>query len=135
MMSNSTPNVRHVMAAINRAWREGRPSEMYPYLHPDVTMVLPGFAGTVEGRDVLLASFDDFCTHAQMLEYSETEERMDVVGNVAFVHYRFDMLYERASSRVRSTGRDLWVFERIGGMWFAVWRTMTDVREDLVTDA
>lgn len=134
-MSNSTSNVRHVMAAINQAWRESRPSKMYPYLHPDVTMVLSSSSATVEGRDALLASFDDFCAHARVLDYSESEEKTDVVGNVAFVHYHFDMVYERASSRVRSTGRDIWAFERIGGMWYAVWRTMADVQEDLVTGA
>jgi hypothetical protein len=134
MTSNPASSVRDVMAAINRAWRENRPSEMYPYLHPDVTMVLPGFRGRVQGRGVLLDSFDDFCTNARVLEYAESDEEIDVVGNVAVVHYRFDMLFERASSRARSSGRDVWAFERVGGMWFAVWRTMLDVREEGLAD-
>ena len=134
MTSNPASNVHNVMAAINRAWRENRPSEMYPYLHPDVTMALPSFRGKVEGRSVLLDGFSDFCTNARVLEYAERDEEVDVVGNVAVVHYHFDMLFERASSRVRSSGRDVWVFERVGGVWFAVWRTMVDVREERLAD-
>jgi hypothetical protein len=130
MTDHRASNAHEVMATINRAWRENRPSEMYPYLHPDVTMVLPGFGAAVAGRDSLLDSFTEFCSNARMLEYEEYDEQIQVIGNVAVVHFRFDMLYERASRRQRSTGRDVWVLERVGGMWFAVWRTMVDVRED-----
>jgi hypothetical protein len=130
MTTSPTSSAHDVMAAINQAWRENRPSEMYPYLHPDVTMVLPGFGAAVAGRDRLLDSFTEFCSNARVLEYEECDERIQVVGNVAVVHFRFDMLYERAQQRQRSTGRDVWVLERVGGMWFAVWRTMVDVRED-----
>jgi hypothetical protein len=134
MTNNPATSIREVMAAINRKWRENRPSEMYTYLHPDIIMTLPGFSGRVRGRGALLDSFDEFCTNAQILEYAESDEEIDVVGNVAIVHYRFDMLFERASSRARSTGRDIWAFEQVGGMWFAVWRTMLDVREERLGD-
>lgn len=130
MPRSPAANVREVMAAIDRAWHEGRSAEMYPYLHPDVIMVLPDFSGRLEGRDALLLSFKDVCTHARVLEYARRDEQIAVVGNVAFLHYSFDLLLERASSRTRATGREIWAFERVGGMWFAIWRTMVDVRKD-----
>ena len=130
MASTPASNVREVMAAINRAWRENRPSEMFPYLHPDVTVVLPGFRGAVRGRDLVMSSFEDFCASGRILDYAESDEKVDVVGNVAVVHYRFEMLFERASHRERSTGRDIWAFERVGGMWVAVWRTMVGSQEE-----
>jgi hypothetical protein len=130
MSGESTAGVRETMAAINRAWRENRPSDMRPFLHPDVTAVLPGFSGTVAGRESLLASFDEFCSNARVLEYEERDEGIHVVGNVAVVHYRFQMLHERAAHRERSTGRDVWVFERAGAKWIAVWRTMVELHSD-----
>jgi ketosteroid isomerase-like protein len=129
-----TMGLHETMAAINRAWCEDRPSEMYPYLHPDVTMVLPDCCDSITGRDAILGSFGEFCASARVLAYTQSEERIDVVGNVAFVRYRFDLLYERASSRQRSTGRDLWAFERVGWTWVAVWRAMLDVRDDPLVD-
>ena len=133
MPSNPASNVRDVMAAINRAWQCGRPSDMYAYLHPDVVMVLPDFRGTLQGRDALLFSFKDFCTHARVLEYASRDEQIAMVGNVAFIHYSFDLVFERASSRIRASGREVWAFEWVGGMWFAIWRTMVDVEESRVS--
>jgi hypothetical protein len=128
-MNNLTSEVHDAMAAINRAWRENRPLEMQSYLHPGVTMVLPGFSGTVAGKDVLLASFVEFCSTARVLEYKESDEQIQVIGHVALVSFRFDMLYERSSYRERSTGRDIWAFEYIAGNWMAIWRTMVELQE------
>jgi Domain of unknown function (DUF4440) len=128
-MSGLESDVHKVMAAINRAWRENRPAEMEVYLHPDVTMVLPGFNGAVTGRETLLTSFDEFCSNARVLEYMESDEQIQIISNIAFVNFRFEMLYERAAYRERSTGRDVWVFKSQDGKWLAVWRLMVDLKE------
>lgn len=132
-MKNPEMEVHEALAAINNAWRSGQPSAMSEHLHPSITMALPGFAGTIVGRETLLASFVEFCTNARVLEYAESEEQIQVIGNVAVATYQFAMLYERAAYRERSTGRDVWVFERSGGKWIAVWRTMLDLHEERQT--
>ena len=129
-MTTGNSEVHNVLAAINSAWREGRPQAMRHSLHPEITMTLPGFHGTVRGRDTLIASFEEFCANARVLEYEESEETIEVVGDSAIATYRFRMLYERASYREVSTGRDLWVFQRQDGQWLAVWRTMLDLAEE-----
>jgi hypothetical protein len=102
---------------------------MAPYLHPNVTMVLPRFAGAIVGAETLVASFEEFCTAARVLEYEETDEHIHVIDNVAVVNYQFNMLYERSSYRARSIGRDIWIFRRANERWQAVWRTMVDLKE------
>lgn len=102
---------------------------MREFLHPEITMVLSGFKGTVAGRDALLAGFVEFCTHARVLAYTESEEQIQMAGNIAVASLRFDMLYERPGYRERSTGRDVWVFQRDSGKWTAVWRTMIELEE------
>jgi hypothetical protein len=92
-------------------------------------MVLPGFRQAVVGRDDLLASFDEFCRNARVLEYRETDEQVQVVNNCAVASFRFEMVYERATYRATSSGRDLWVFEQTGGQWRGVWRTMLELIE------
>jgi hypothetical protein len=128
-MVDSHEAVHAVLASINQAWRENRPSTMRRFLAPGVTMVLPGFQGAVVGREALLASFHEFCTNARVLEYRETEEQIHVVNNCAVASYRFHMVYERQAYRERSSGRDLWVFQRTRGKWLAVWRTMLELTE------
>ena len=128
MMSNVISEVRETMTAINQAWLENRPADMGSSLHPDITMVFPGFSGIITGRDALLASFTEFCKNARVLEYEESDLQIQISSNVAVVSFRFNMLYERPSYRERSTGRDVWVFERVEGKWLAVWRTMVDLQ-------
>jgi hypothetical protein len=128
-MNDFRTDVRQGMAAINKAWRSGHVRDMTRYIHPDFVMKLPKFSGEVVGRDALLAGFEEFCTNARVIEYSESDYQIDTAGDCAVVSFRFNMLYERTKYRERSTGRDLWVFLRESGHWLAVWRTMTDVSE------
>jgi hypothetical protein len=126
-MSSSAAEVRAVLAAIHAAWREGRPPAMREHLHPEIAVALPGFTGTVRSREALIESFEEFCTHAKVLEYAESDEQIDVTGDCAVATFRFRMLYQRADYREWSEGRDLWVFARQSGRWVATWRTMLDL--------
>lgn len=133
MNNDNESKLHETMAAINRAWRENRPSEMRAYLHPDITMVFPGFSGKATGIDDMIGGFEEWCANARVIEYEESDEQVQVIGNIGFVSFRFDMLYERATYRERSTGRDIWVFERSDRKWLAIWRTMVDLKEERTT--
>lgn len=127
---NDTENAVHrVLAAITDAWRKNTPAAMRPFLHADVTMVMPQFSGAISGRETLIQSFVEFCTNAKVLEYSESQEQIQVIGRTAIATFRFNMLYERPGYRERSLGRDLWVLERDDDEWVAVWRTMMELEE------
>jgi len=128
-MEDSKLNVHNVLSAINHAWRSNAPFAMSQHLHPGIIMKSPGFSGEVVGRDALLASFVDFCTNARVVEFHESNEQIDVVGDCGIASFQFEMLYERAKYRERSKGRDLWVFQCISGKWVAVWRTMMELEE------
>ena len=128
-MEDSKQKVHEVISAINQAWRSNMPLEMSQYLHSDIIMKFPGFSDEVVGRDALLASFIEFCTNARVLEYQESNEQINVIGECAVATFQFEMLYERAKYQERSKGRDLWVFQYISGKWVAVWRTMMELEE------
>ncbi|MBI4418738.1 MAG: nuclear transport factor 2 family protein [Ignavibacteriales bacterium] len=129
-MDKTEREVRSTMAAINRAWRENRPLDMKPHIHHDVAMALPGYSGSIAGRDTLIGSFVEFCTNARVLEYREHDEQVQIIGDAAFVSFQFEMVYERAAYRERSKGRDVWAFRRVGGKWIAIWRTMVDIKAE-----
>ncbi|HYO16611.1 MAG TPA: nuclear transport factor 2 family protein [Thermoanaerobaculia bacterium] len=118
-----------ILRRINSASTEGRPGDLPPLFHPEITMVFPCFAGRAHGREAVMAGFTDFCENARVHLFHETDHQVDVVGGTAVASFTFEMVYERAGERCRSTGRDLWVFARWDGEWRAVWRTMLDVAE------
>lgn len=118
-----------VMRLINRTWLDNRVEDLRPFFHVEITMALPGFAGTVTGREQFLAGFRDFVDHAIVHEFREEDYQTDTAGNTAVVSFNFYIDYERAGKRYHSTGRDVWVFERNGASWLAVWRTMVGVEE------
>ena len=117
------------MRLINRAWLDGQVEDLAPMVHPEVVMVLPDFSGTIQGREDFLAGFRDFHQNASIQEFREHDLHVDVAGDTAVVTFRYDMVYERAGKRYRSTGRDLWVFQKQDNAWIAVWRTMLDMKE------
>jgi ketosteroid isomerase-like protein len=126
------PRVVDTMRRINEAWLKGRVDDLAPMIHSDVVMELPGFAGRVQGREPFLAGFRDFCEHATVRSFEERDQQVSVVGDVAIVTFRHEMVYEYGGTVSRSTGRDLWVLEKREGAWIAVWRTMLDLEDHAV---
>ena len=126
---DAATEVRTALAQINAAWREGRPYDMAPLLDEHVVMVIPGFVARVTGRAALIESFVRFGTEARVHELREAEVHVDGGETVGIVQTRFEMVYEREGARWRSTGWDVWVFERRDEGWIAVWRTMAGIAE------
>jgi ketosteroid isomerase-like protein len=121
--------VAKAVRRITAAWRAGTADRMTPMIAEQVVTVLPGFTGRVVGREPLLESFEAFAREAKVLSYEQGALEVDAGDRVAVAQYHFDMVYERAGARWRSTGWDVWVFERRGADWVAIWRTMQAVEE------
>jgi len=128
-MGDEHRRIAETMRQINDAWIAGRVDNLAPMVHDEIVMVMPGFAGRVQGRETFIAGFRDFCENARIHDFRDGERQIDVVGDTAVVNFDYEMLYERSAARYRVTGRDLWVFARHGTEWLAVWRTMLDLSE------
>ena len=109
---------------INDAWVTSDVTDMRDFLDPDVVFVQPGFAGRAEGRDAAIASFREFVAGATLHAYAESDLSIDVRGHSAVVSYRFEIEYTLKRKRLRESGRDLFVFNRTGTRWRAVWRLL-----------
>lgn len=120
---------RAALDRIQQAWLANQPSDMRPFLHPDVVMAYPGFGGYARGADTLIGGFEEFCSTARIRSFEESDVHVTEVADAAVITYRFSMVYERAGATWESTGRDLWVFAREGGQAVAIWRTMLDLEE------
>jgi len=118
------------MRLINRVWLDGRVEDLAEMVHPEIVMVLPDFSGRIQGREDFLAGFRDFRQNALIQEFREHDLHVDVAGDTAAVTFRYDIFYARSGQRYRATGRDLWVFQKHGKGWIAVWRAMLDMEEN-----
>ncbi len=124
--------VSEALSRINDAWLHGRPQELALLFHDAIVMILPGFAGRVEGKPAVIAGFEGFCQDARIHRFEEKDRQVDVLGHVAIATFCFDMTYELAGQKHHSTGRDLWVFAKHQEMWTALWRTILDVTDEPV---
>ena len=124
--------VAATLKRLNDAWLQGRVDDLAPFLHPDVVMVVPGFAARVQGREAMIAGFRDFEDNARVHEFKERDTQIDVAGRTAVATVAYEMVYERGGEKYRATGRDVWVFEQQDQGWVAVWRTMLDAAESAV---
>ena len=123
-------NAAAAMRHINQAWLHGRVDDLARLVHAEIVMVLPDFAGKIRGRELFLAGFRDFCQNAAIQEFREQDQQVDVAGDTAVITFRYEMVYERSGQRYRANGRDLWVFEKHGEAWTAVWRALLEMKED-----
>jgi uncharacterized protein (TIGR02246 family) len=116
-----------VVRTIFRAWRERRPQDMRPLLHPDIVMVFPGSAERASGVDAVMEGFIAFSAEAEPERVEARDRQLDVIGNTAIASYVYTLIFTRAGHRYRASGRDQWVLEKQDGAWRAVWRTMLDL--------
>ena len=114
---------------INDFWLKARPREIENLLLESIVMVYHGFAGRAKGKEAVIASFVNFWENAFVERFEPSDFQIDIVDNLAFISFTFEMTYTRSGDRNRSTGRDLWAMQKSGNRWLAVWRTMLDLHE------
>lgn len=128
-MADERERVATAMRRINQAWLTKHVDDLASFIHPGITMALPGFAGRAAGRDTFLAGFREFCEAASVLYFHDSPHDVDVVSNTAVVTFAYDMKYSRNGATSVVRGRDVWVFEKTNDNWLAVWRAMLDLEE------
>ena len=122
--SSTVDEIRELIRRLNDAWVKGQPGQLASFFSEDIVMVLPGFAQRTEGRDACVASYEDFCSQAAILDFELAEPIIDIFGDTAVATYAYEISYEMGGERFKDSGRDLFVFIRQDDGWQAVWRTM-----------
>ena len=120
------------MEALNRSWIDGDLDGMRGFLHPKIVMQLPGFSEEISGVDAVIQGFRDMVENASVRSFEARSPAVHVVDRTAIAAYAFTTVYRRDGARYESSGWDLWVFAKSAATWLAIWRTMIDVRDDVV---
>ena len=120
--------IRDLLSRINDAWIKQRGEAMTAVLNEcfaeDVVMRGPGFAFLGQGRDLVVQSYRDFVSHAELKTLSLDEPEIDVTGETATAQYKWAMTYALSGQEYTELGRDLFVVARRDKKWLVVWRAM-----------
>jgi ketosteroid isomerase-like protein len=117
-------NVTAVREA-REAFDAGDPSKVYELLHPDVVwtndLAAGPWAGTVKGRDNVLAMFGEFI---QFFEGAFEQELHDIMGTDDHV---VELLFERGTKDGHTfENRAVWIFHMSEGHANEVWTVDQD---------
>ena len=120
--------IRDLLSQINDAWIKQRGEAMTAALNEcfaeDVVMRGPGFAFLGQGRDLIVQSYRDFVSQAEVKTASLDEPEIDVTGETATAQYKWTMTYALGGQEYTEHGRDVFVLARRNNKWLAVWRAM-----------
>lgn len=117
--------IRHIVRAINDAWRARRYDDIGNLVASDIVMAPPGADLRITGKDAFVQSFRDYDAVATTHEFKPGEPRVDIVGDTAVAMCPFEIVYELHGATYHERGTDLLVFSLSGEEWRVVWRTMS----------
>jgi hypothetical protein len=120
--------IRDLLSQINDAWTKQRGEAMTAALNEcfaeDMVMRGPDFVFLGKGRDLIVQSYHDFVSNAEVKSLSLDDPEIDITGETATAQYKWTMTYALGGQEYTEHGRDLFVLARRDNKWLAVWRAM-----------
>ena len=105
---------------LNDTWTKGSPEELKNYFHVDMVALTPTDKNRREGREACVADWVEFAKAAKIHSWKEIDPKIQIYGDVAVVTYYFDISFEKGGQTINFGGRDMFVFVKEGGRWWAV---------------
>lgn len=121
--SFQSPDQREVWEAVrnlNDAWTKADGKRLVDFFHKDMVAITPTDRYRREGREDCIAGWVDFLSVAKVQHWKEIDPKIQIYANTAVVTYYFDMAFETGGQTVKMGGRDMFVFVKEDGRWWAV---------------
>ncbi len=112
--------VWETLRALNDAWTRGNPADLNRYFHENMVAITATDRERLEGRDACVQGWSNFARVATIHHWKELNPRIDVYRDTAVVTYYFDMSFTMGGQTVNMGGRDMFVFVKEKGAWWAV---------------
>jgi ketosteroid isomerase-like protein len=114
-------DVWQTLQSLNRAWTTGKVDELKNYFHENMVAITPVDRQRREGRQACIDGWAQFVAGTTKIHHwKELDPQIQIYGETAVVTYYFDMSFDMAGKTIVSTGRDMFVFVKEGGRWWAV---------------
>jgi len=107
--------------ALNCAWTSGRCDELKDFFHEQMVAITPGDRLRRQGGQACIDGWAEFVAKTTKIHYwKELDPQIQVFGDCAVVTYYYDMSFDAGGTTVNATGRDMFVFVKENGKWWAV---------------
>ena len=116
--------IRRLISGVSEAWLGGDASRLNQYFHGRMTINGPDLQELGAGREACVKSYEDFIRETAILEYEESEPKINLYGSTAVVVCPWKITYEMKGQKHREEGRDLLVLVRHEGSWLVAWRAV-----------
>lgn len=112
--------VWQTLRALNDAWTKGRAEDLVNYFHEDMVAITATDRNRLEGRNACMASWLAFSRAAKIMTWKEIDPKVQLFENTAIITYYFEMSFEMGGQTIHADGRDMFVFVKQEGKWWAV---------------
>jgi uncharacterized protein (TIGR02246 family) len=108
------------LRGLNDAWTKGDGKGLTNFFHKNMTAITPTDRNRREGREDCVSGWVGFLSKAKVHRWEEIDHKIQVYGDSAVVTYYFYMSFEMAGQMIEMGGRDMFVFVKEDGRWWAV---------------
>ena len=106
--------------AMNDAWTKGNPDDLAKYFHQDMVAITATDRNRLDGGAACIDGWKGFANAARIHRWEEIDPVIHVYGNSAVVAYNFDMSFDMGGQTISMGGRDMFLFVKENGRWWAV---------------
>jgi hypothetical protein len=112
--------VWETLRSLNDCWTRGDGKDLINYFHKNMVAITPTDRDRLEGRKACVAGWSGFASRARIRHWEELDPQIAIHGNTAIVTYYYDMSFEMDGQSIYTGGRDMFVFVKEDGKWWAV---------------
>lgn len=120
MLTETQSEIWQTLRALNDCWTKGDSSGLVDFFHEHMVAITPSDRLRRTGRAECVAGWMDFAAMARIHSWRELEPTIQVYGDSAVVTYYFEMSFTVGGQEISMGGRDMFVFVKEQGRWWAV---------------
>ncbi len=108
------------LRALNDCWTKSDGTDLVNYFHKDMVAITPSDRNRRVGRGECVKGWIGFAKVAKIHSWNEIDPQIQLFGDTAIITYYFDMSCEMGGKTINLGGRDMFVFVKENGKWWAV---------------
>ncbi|OPZ59922.1 MAG: SnoaL-like domain protein [Deltaproteobacteria bacterium ADurb.Bin510] len=120
MTNKAEQEVWQTLRALNDCWTKGDASGLVELFHENMVAITPSDRLRREGRAACAAGWKGFADMTTIHAWREIEPQIQIYGACAAVTYYFEMSFALGAQKISMGGRDMFVFVKEQGRWWAV---------------
>lgn len=108
---------QEIVRRCNDAWQQRDWQALVACYHPRAILLPPDAGEPINGRDAIIATYQEFMEVAHIEEFQVIELTSHDFGHTHIVHMRFELEYQLESQTLKDIGLEVYVLEDASIVW------------------